>query len=142
MQNHAYIRQLVQELMKCYFQSSAGDTCCLLFMNQGLTNSVHSVPQANLFQFGIIVCQFILVRTKKFQSLCIHIGLFPHCISLFVNSVSLVFIVFYNTPHNCFVLRNVFHIRDKKILMLPCIKLCVTVILLRCGFRTLRTYKM
>ena len=39
----------------------AGD----MFMNQGLTNSVYSLPQANLFQFGIIVCQFILVCTKN-----------------------------------------------------------------------------
>ena len=115
MQNHAYIRQLVQELMKCYFQSSVGDTCCLLFTNQGLTNSVHSVLQAKLFQFGIIVCQFIIVHTKKFQSLCIHVGLFLHCISFSVNWVPLVFIVFYSTPHNCFVLWNVFHVRDKKI---------------------------
>ena len=37
LQNHAYIKQLLQELMKCYFQSSVGDTCCLLFMNQCLT---------------------------------------------------------------------------------------------------------
>ena len=115
MQNHAYIRQLVQELMKCYFQSSVGDTCCLLFMNQGLTNCVHSVPQANLFQFGIIVCQYILVHTKKFQGQCILVGLFPHCISLSVNWVSLVFIVFYNAPRYCFVMWNVFHVRDKKI---------------------------
>ena len=60
----------VQELVKCYFQLSSVEdmllkTCFLLFMKQGLTNSVYSVPQANLFQFGIILCQFILVYTKN-----------------------------------------------------------------------------
>ena len=38
-ENHAYIRQLVQELIKWYFQVSVGHTCCLLFINQGSTNS-------------------------------------------------------------------------------------------------------
>ena len=58
LQNHACIRQLVQELIKWYFQASAGDTYWyLLFTNQGLVNIAHSVLQ---------VCQFILVYTKKF----------------------------------------------------------------------------
>ena len=42
LQNHAYIMQLVQGLMKWYFQASVGHTCCLLFINQSLTNSLRS----------------------------------------------------------------------------------------------------
>ena len=68
LQNHPYIRQLFQELMKWYFQASVGRTYCLLFINQGLTNSVHSVPE---------LCQFILVYPQKFKSLSIIYSFFP-----------------------------------------------------------------
>ena len=39
MQNHTYIRQLVQELMK-YFRASVGHTCCLLFINHYLLTAI------------------------------------------------------------------------------------------------------
>ena len=95
LQNHPYIRQLFQELME-YFQASIRLSCWLFFINQGLTNSVHSVPQ---------LCQFILVYVKKFKSLSIYVCLFPYCILLFLNWVSLVLLVFFTShPTNCFVL--------------------------------------
>ena len=107
LENHSYIRQLFQELMK-HSQASVGHTRWLFFINQGLTNSVHSVLQ---------LCQFILVYAKKFKSLSIYVCLFPHCILLFLNWVSLVLLVFFFTtnPNNCFVLWSVFHDRDRKI---------------------------
>ena len=142
MQNHAYTRQLVQELVKCYFQlSSVGnmllETCFLLFMNQCLTNSVYSLPQANLFQFGIIVCQFILVCTKNSKAY-VFMQAFSPIAYRFLSTECPWFSLFFTT-HHIIVLRNVFHVRDKKCLMLPCIKLCVTGNLLRGGCRTLRT---
>ena len=51
----AYIRQLVWELIKWYFQALVGHTCCLLFINHGSADSLRSVLQ---------VCQFILVYAK------------------------------------------------------------------------------
>ena len=107
LENHPYIRQLFQELMK-HFQASVGHTRWLFFINQGLTNSVHSVLQ---------LCQFILVYAKKFKSLSIYVCLFPHCILLFLNWVSLVLLGFFfkTKPNNCFVLWSVFHDRDRKI---------------------------
>ena len=75
---------------------SFNSTFLLFFINQGLTNSVHSVPQ---------LCQFILVYVKKFKSLSIYVCLFPYCILLFLNWVSLVLLVFFTShPTNCFVL--------------------------------------
>ena len=69
LQDNEYIRHLVQELMKWYFQSSVGHTFCLLFINQGLINKLHSASQA---------CQFILVNAKNSLSLCIYVHLLPH----------------------------------------------------------------
>ena len=80
LENHSYIRQLFQELMK-HFQASVGQTRWLFFINQGLPNSLHNVLQLS---------QFILVYAKKIKSLSIYVCLFPHCISLFLNWVSLV----------------------------------------------------
>ena len=106
MRNYVYIRQLIQELMKCYFQASAGDSC-LLFMNQGMTNSVHCVLR---------VCQFILVYTKKIYApyAFIYVHHFLHCILLFVSWVSMVFHVFLQRTTRI-VLWNIFHIKDRKI---------------------------
>ena len=106
MRNYVYIRQLIQELMKCYFQASAGDSC-LLFMNQGMTNSVHCVLR---------VCQFILVYTKNFMHpmhLCTSFS--PLHIAFCQLSVH-GFSCFFTAHHkNCFVLWNIFHIKDRKI---------------------------
>ena len=88
LQNHPYIRQLFQELMKWYFQASVGHTSCLLFMNQGLKNSVQSVPQ---------LCQFIVMYAKKFKNLSIYVRRFPHFILLFLNWMSLVLLVFFRS---------------------------------------------
>ena len=111
----------------------AGD----MFMNQGLTNSVYSLPQANLFQFGIIVCQFILVCTKNSKAY-VFMQAFSPIAYRFLSTECPWFSLFFTT-HHIIVLRNVFHVRDKKCLMLPCIKLCVTGNLLRGGCRTRRT---
>ena len=62
-------------------------TYSLFFINQGLTDSVHSVLQ---------LCQFILVYAKKFKSLSIYVCLFPHYILLFLNWVSLVLLGFFS----------------------------------------------
>ena len=98
LQNHACIRQLVQELIKWYFQASAGDTYWyLLFTNQGLVNIAHSVLQ---------VCQFILVYTKKFYPsntfMYIFFSLAQHYFSAVCPWCSLFF---YYTPQEliCFV---------------------------------------
>ena len=99
LQNHAYIRHLVQELMKWYFQSSVGHTFCLLFINQGLINKLRSASQA---------CQFILVNAKNSLSLCIYVHLLPHCISLSVNWVTFVFLVFYKSLQYLFCFRECF----------------------------------
>ena len=94
MQNHAYIGQLVQELIKWYFQASVGDYYyeCLLIMNRALTNIVHRVPQ---------VCQYILVNAKKFMYI-----FFP-IIYCSLSTECLWFSLFHHK--NCFVLLNVFH---------------------------------
>ena len=117
-----------------YFKASVGHTCCLLLINQGLTNSVHSVLQ---------LYQFILVYAKKFKSLSIYVCLFPHCILLFLNQVSLVLLAFsQHTPIIILICGMFFMIEIEKPLTLPCIKLSMTGISLRGQCRTLGTYTM
>ena len=134
MKNHPYIRQVFQELMKWYFQALVGHTRWLFFTNQGLTNSVHSVPQ---------LCQFILVYTRKLKSLGIYVCLFPHCILLFLNWVSLALLVFFSHHTLIIVLfcGMFFTIEIEKSLTLPCFKLHMTGISLRSRCRALWTYK-
>ena len=90
LQNYAYMRKLFQELMKWYFQALVGHTCCLL----SLTRAQQIVCKAPK------ICQIIILHAKYFQSPCIYIWLFYHCILLFVNWTLLVFLVFYNTPQS------------------------------------------
>ena len=57
----------------------------------------------------------LFLYAKKFKSISIYVSLFPHCISLFLNWVPLVLLVFFTTHlNNCFVFWNVFHYRDTK----------------------------
>ena len=132
LENHSYIRQLFQELLK-HSQASVGHIRWLFFINQGLTNSVHSVLQ---------LCQFILVYAKKFKSLSIYVCLFPHCILLFLNWVSLVLLVFFFSQQILIIVlfcEVFFTIEIEKSITLPCMKLRMTGISLRVWCRTLRT---
>ena len=131
LENHPYIRQPFQELMK-HFQASVGQTRWLFFINQGLPNSLHNVLQLS---------QFILVYAKKFKSLSIYVCLFPHCILLFLNWVSLVLLVFFSQQILIIVLfcEVFFTIEIEKSITLPCMKLRMTGISLRVWCRTLRT---
>ena len=119
--------------MKCNFQSSAGDTCCLLFMNQGLTNSVHSVPQ---------VSRFICVRQKILKPMHLCRPFFPLHIAFCQLSVLGFHCFLQQTTIIVLFSGMFFMLKIKKSLMLPCIKLPVTGTLLSGGCRTLRTYTM
>ena len=79
LRNQAHIKQPVHESMKWYFQASVGHISLLI--NQCPTNGC------------TVYRKYSYVRQKilKPRHLCTH---FFHCISLFVNSVSLVFLVF------------------------------------------------
>ena len=96
MQNHACIRHLVQELTKCYFQSSVGDIWCLLFLNQAW--------------------QIVCTVYRKYANLFLCMPKNPKAFMLaFFPIAYLWFSLFFTTRHNnCFALWNVFHVRDKK----------------------------
>ena len=73
LQNHPYIRQLFQELMK-YFQASIRLSCWLFFINQGLTNSVHSVPQL-CAQCTQLIYSCVRQKIQKPKHLCMPFSL-------------------------------------------------------------------
>ena len=95
LENHSYIRQLFQELMK-HFQASVGQTRWLFFINQGLPNSLHNVLQLS---------QFILVYAKKIKSLSIYVCLFPIAYRSFSTECPWFCLGFFSqqNPNNCFV---------------------------------------
>ena len=127
MRNHAYIRQLVQKLIKWYFQASVGHTCCLLIINQGLTNSVRSLPQ---------VCHFILVYAKKFWNPCIYV----HFSSIAYCSLSAEYACFpllFATHYNILFCGMFFTVEKEKVVILSWIRLGVTVYPRRGGYKTL-----
>ena len=104
-----------------------------------IIHSVHSVPQANLFQFGIIVCQFILVCTKNSKAY-VFMQAFSPIAYRFLSTECPWFSLFFTTHHVIVLLCGMFFTLEiKKSLMLPCIKIRVTGILLRGGCRTLQT---
>ena len=106
LENHSYIRQLFQELMK-HFQASVGQTRWLFFINQGLPNSLHNVLQLS---------QFILVYAKKNQKpkhLCMPFS--PLHIALSQLSVLGFAWGFFHNKILIIVLWSVFHDRDRKI---------------------------
>ena len=119
MQNHVYIRQLVQELMK-YFQASVEHICCLLFFNQGSMSAVYH-------KYAIL-----FLRTPKFSKAYALMYTFSHCISVFVNRLPLVS-CFFTSDHIILFYGMFFTIEVEKSFTLPCIILGVTVILLRGG---------
>ena len=106
LENHSYIRQLFQELMK-HSQASVGHTRWLFFINQGLTNSVQCTATMSIYS---CVCQ----KIQKPKHLCMPFS--PLHIALSQLSVLGFACFFFTTnPNNCFVLWSVFHDRDRKI---------------------------
>ena len=131
MQNYAYIRQLVQEFMKWYFQAPVGHFFCLLFINQGLTNGV--CKYANLF---------VSLHQKFLKPTHICILFSPLHIALCQLSALGFPCIFFRKHHNILLYGMFFMIEIEKSLMLLCIRLGMTVIPLRGGFRILPTYKI
>ena len=100
-------------------------------MNQCLTNSIHGVLQ---------VCQFILVYAQTF---CESYAFMYAFMYIYINWESLAFFVFLQRTARIVLFCGIFFTLEiEKSLTLNCIKLCVAVISLRDGCRTLQTYKM
>ena len=96
LQNHAYIRQLVQKLMKCYSQASqrAWQIVCTVYHRY--TNSFLCMPK--ITKANVLMFLFFPIAYHSLSTEC------PW------------FFLFFTTNCNiCFILGNVFHGSDRKI---------------------------
>ena len=106
LQNHAYITQLVWELMKWYFQASVGHTCYYSLTRVWQIVCIVYRKYANLF-----LCMPKITKAYAFMYIYVSpLHLTPCQLSV------LGFPCFFTTHCNiCFILGNVFHARDRKI---------------------------
>ena len=126
--------QLVQELMKWYFQASAGHSCCLLFINQCSANIVTAVYHNYISLF------LYPPNISKAQAFVYVFSPIAYC-SL-STECSWLSLFFYDTTIFIWFWGMFFMTEIEKSLVLSCIRLHMTLTSLRGGSRTLPTYKL